>query len=288
MILLGRLTGRLGYSGWFLVADKKWISTGEAARLCSVAPDTVQKWIRSRRLAAQRTAGGHYRIDIQDIGPFATRVESRRWFAAPPRRCAPQPLRCWEYLSDTGEVKSECLGCVVYRVRAAWCFDVLGSNGGAGHSRTFCTVQGGCSECAYYKRVCGLATSVLVITADRALRAVLESEACDSVVVHFARDGYEASALIAAVRPAFAVVDSRGPDGLNETIIEHLMSDRRAPGLRVVVFGNSPSRAQGHSPRVFGITKTSLQLRDIVALIESVPVERKVVVVPRPDQPPNQ
>ena len=270
------------------MANKKWLSTGEAARLCSVAPDTVQKWIRSRRLAAQRTAGGHYRIDVQDIGPLATHTGSRRWFAAPPSRCAPQPLRCWEYLSDTGEVKSECLGCVVYRVRAAWCFDVLGSNGGAGHSRTFCTGQGGCSECAYYKRVCGLATSVLVITADRALRAALESEACDSVAVHFARDGYEASELVAAVRPAFAVVDSRAPDGPDETILEHLMNDTRVPGLRVVVLGNSPSCARKHSPRLFVIAKTSLQLRDIAALIESVPVERKIAGVPRPDQPPNQ
>jgi hypothetical protein len=108
------------------------------------------------------------------------------------------------------------------------------------------------------------------------------------VVVHFARDGYETSALIAAVRPAFAVVDSRGQDGPDETILEHLMNDRRAPGLRVVVFGNSPSRTQKHSPRVFVITKTSLQLRDIAALIESVPVQRKFAGVPSLDQPPNQ
>ena len=78
---------------WFLMADRKWLSTGEAAKLCSVTPDAVQKWIRSRRLAAQKTPGGHYRIALEDITPFATGAGLRRWFPAPPanarrNRCA--------------------------------------------------------------------------------------------------------------------------------------------------------------------------------------------------------
>ena len=39
------------------------LSTGEVARLCSVNPDTVLKWIKKGQLAATRTAGGHYRIE---------------------------------------------------------------------------------------------------------------------------------------------------------------------------------------------------------------------------------
>ncbi|MBK5294232.1 MAG: helix-turn-helix domain-containing protein [Acidobacteriia bacterium] len=42
-------------------------STGEVARLCSVNPDTVLKWIKKGRLAATRTAGGHYRIEKHDL-----------------------------------------------------------------------------------------------------------------------------------------------------------------------------------------------------------------------------
>ena len=34
---------------------KRFLTTGQAAELCSVTPDTVLKWIRSGRLAAART-----------------------------------------------------------------------------------------------------------------------------------------------------------------------------------------------------------------------------------------
>jgi excisionase family DNA binding protein len=43
------------------------LSTGNAARLLSVTPDTVLKWIKSGRLPAIRTAGGPYRIARRDI-----------------------------------------------------------------------------------------------------------------------------------------------------------------------------------------------------------------------------
>ena len=43
------------------------LSTGAAARLCSVNPDTVLKWIKKGRLPATRTVGGHYRIEEQDL-----------------------------------------------------------------------------------------------------------------------------------------------------------------------------------------------------------------------------
>ena len=45
------------------------LTTGKAARFCSVKPDTVLKWIKKGRLPAARTAGGHYRIEEQDLLP---------------------------------------------------------------------------------------------------------------------------------------------------------------------------------------------------------------------------
>ena len=273
---------------WFLMADRKWLSTGEAAKLCSVTPDAVQKWIRSRRLAAQKTPGGHYRIALEDITPFATGAGLRRWFPAPPRQCTPQPLRCWEYLSNTEEVRDECKACAVYRVRSAWCFEVLGADCGADRARAFCASQGGCSECAYYKRVLGLQTSVLLITTDPALRASLESETHDSLAVHFARDGYEASSLVVTARPSFVVVDSRAHDMPVACLLDHLLNDSRAPWLRVILYGEVVPRLQYHASRVFAIVKAPLHLCDIAALIASVPVEHRQVAPDNRTDPENQ
>ena len=43
------------------------LSTGKVAKLRSVTPDTVLKWIKGGQLPAIRTAGGHYRIARRDL-----------------------------------------------------------------------------------------------------------------------------------------------------------------------------------------------------------------------------
>ena len=43
------------------------LTTGKAARMCSVKPDTVLKWIKKGVLPATRTMGGHYRVEEQDL-----------------------------------------------------------------------------------------------------------------------------------------------------------------------------------------------------------------------------
>ena len=49
--------------------DPYLLTTGQAAKLCEVAPDTILKWIRKGRLRGTRTAGGHYRINPRDLQP---------------------------------------------------------------------------------------------------------------------------------------------------------------------------------------------------------------------------
>ena len=46
------------------------LTTGEAAGLCSVKPDTVLKWIKKGQLRAAKTAGGHHRIEYRDLRYF--------------------------------------------------------------------------------------------------------------------------------------------------------------------------------------------------------------------------
>ena len=209
------------------------LTTGQAARFCSVTADTILKWIKKGRLHGVRTAGGHYRIrpgDLERLIPTPPSV------ASPPPRSAQhgsKTLRCWEYLSDRGAVRDDCRQCVVYRVRAARCFLMAGMEEEVGHVRSFC--RGSCDDCGYYRRVHGLAANVLVITSDDNLIDQLSGEEDQDVRLRFARNAYEASAMIHDFRPAFAVIDMEHDSAADTELLDCLASDPRMPGLRVVL-----------------------------------------------------
>ena len=80
--------------------NSRMLTTGQAARLCSVTPDTVLKWIRSGSLSARRTAGGHHRIDERDLERFL--VPSDALEVIPPEEASAEApanglMRyCWE------------------------------------------------------------------------------------------------------------------------------------------------------------------------------------------------
>ena len=46
---------------------KDYLTTFEAAKILSVTPDAVLKWIKSGILEARRTPGGHHRIARKNI-----------------------------------------------------------------------------------------------------------------------------------------------------------------------------------------------------------------------------
>jgi excisionase family DNA binding protein len=124
-----------------------YISTGKAARIFSVTPDTVLKWIKKGRLAAARTAGGHYRISRQSIDGLLAEGASPAEEAHP--EDSGEAMPCWEFHAENGAVKKECLSCIVFEVRGTRCYKVgkaLKNNGGGA---TCCPTD--CEECSYYK-----------------------------------------------------------------------------------------------------------------------------------------
>ncbi|MFC1588406.1 helix-turn-helix domain-containing protein [Planctomycetota bacterium] len=100
------------------------LTTGQAAKLCSVMPDTIRKWIKRGHLKAAQTIGGHHRIEMRDLKPHINVGNDKDAGASLSNQQHPQPMRCWEYLSDRGEIRKECKKCVVYHIRATQCFAV--------------------------------------------------------------------------------------------------------------------------------------------------------------------
>lgn len=250
------------------------LTTGQAAKLCSVTPDTILKWIKKGRLRGVRTAGGHYRIHRKDLQPLITSTGRLERASRQLPECYSEQLRCWEYLSDSGTIRDDCRQCIVYRVRAARCFLMVGSES-SGHARQFC--QSSCEDCVYYRRMKGLAANVLVITSDEELAERLTREENESINLRFARNAYEASAMMHDFRPALAVVDQEQVTVGTSDLIRSLLTDSRVPGLRIIVV--VPPGMKGLKYRrptsegVVGVLEKPFGSRRITAVIDSVPVD---------------
>jgi excisionase family DNA binding protein len=245
------------------------LTTGQAAKLCSVTPDTVLKWIKKGRISARRTAGGHYRIERRVIEPL---MVSPHPAACPSWELAesdPEGLHCWEYLSDRGTVRDECRQCVVYRVRAARCFLMAGLEVDVGHAREFC--QASCDECVYYRWVNGLLTNVLIITPDGDVADRLAAEDSSNLTLRFAQNGYEASAIVQTFQAAFVVVDQDALQGAGTALLSSLCQDVRLPGVKVIL-GVAPGEADGRrddalTGGVWSVIEKPFSLRRIAAAI---------------------
>jgi len=55
--------------------DRRFFTTSEVARYCAVTNDGVLKWIKSGKIRAFATPGGHYRISAEDFREFLQRFD---------------------------------------------------------------------------------------------------------------------------------------------------------------------------------------------------------------------
>jgi excisionase family DNA binding protein len=213
------------------------LSTGEVARLCGVTPDAVLKWIKKGKLPATRTPGGHYRVSREacvalglcdsngddPVGANGDRANMER-----------AAQRCWEYFGGPGAPPESCLNCLVYKARAQYCYRLAELGRKAGHGHDFCKTD--CIDCPFYRACHGMATTVLVITRDKALTRRLEKQVdAGKVSLRFARSGYESSTLIGTFRPAVVVMDSALPEVREGSLLDSIVNDDRIPGVKVFV-----------------------------------------------------
>jgi excisionase family DNA binding protein len=215
------------------IPDEQWLTTGEAANLCSVARDTVLKWINAKKLPSKQTPGGHHRVPRSALLPL---INKR------PQATTPEPKTksiqfCWEYHSEDGKIKGDCLSCVVYRSKTHRCYELAELPVEAGHARTHCLTS--CEECEYYALVAGQPVNVLVVSEDKAFQTGMagQLEAARGEI-RFAADEYGCAALIADYRPDFVIVDCAIGPRRCRSLATRLLEDPRIPLVRVILVGD--------------------------------------------------
>jgi excisionase family DNA binding protein len=124
------------------------LSTGQAARFCYVTPESILNWIHSGRLRAQRTAGGQYRILVDDLRRFM--VENGMDTTSLHEDQDARPY-CWEFHGEAaakyGNPRLEvCEGCLVKRSGTLNCWELHGLLPVTGRRIE------SCDECDYHHR----------------------------------------------------------------------------------------------------------------------------------------
>jgi excisionase family DNA binding protein len=248
--------------------QREFLTSGQAAKLCSVTRDTILKWIKQGKFPARRTAGGHYRIRRRDIQHLMVargnpsvneegRLEGRSF------------QYCWEYNSGSQESLHKCKECVVYRARAFRCYEVIKLGGDIGHAMQFCSKT--CDECDYYNQVHLQATNVLVISDNQVLKKTLPEKADeDPINLEITDCAYSCSALVETFRPDYAVVDCSLEGKQSRDIVKYLNDDPRLPYVRVILAARGDELPEGDDGEVLARIRTPFTLDDITDCIDKI------------------
>ena len=127
--------------------DKGYLTTFQAAELMSVTPDAVLKWIKSGKLNAYRTPGGHYRIARKDVEFLL--IKNERTSNSQSINNQKLTPYCWEFNGLKNCDADNCEECLVYRARALNCYEMSEFPEEFGILKHFC--KSSCDDCEYYK-----------------------------------------------------------------------------------------------------------------------------------------
>jgi excisionase family DNA binding protein len=242
-------------------------STGKVAQRLSVTPDTVLKWIKSGRLPAIRTAGGHYRVaecDLDgllsdDLGPDTSPITNGFVY-------------CWEYYAVGDEPNDDCLGCLVYRARARRCYEMSGLAREVGYSGAYC--ESTCENCTYYQEVIRRPRRVLIVTESLELqRRLVRATTNSNLALEFVSSEYECSAACDTFRPEYVVIDATIPKQVRASLCSHLAVDPRIPGVQIIlaVHDDEAASTAGESSRALPRTFHLAELEDHIIGLEVTP-----------------
>lgn len=244
---------------------KDYHTTSEAARLLSVSPDTVLKWVKAGKIDSYRTPGGHARIPKEAVDALLPKAE-------------PSPVEsersadrgsfkyCWDFHSEEGEVKTQCRECVAYRSRAHRCYEMINIPEQFGHLKLHCGND--CDACEYFQLMRGQSTNALIVTRSRHLLEALKTKAEESwLTIRFATSEYACASMIDKFRPDFVVIDCAFGMSRTRDICQHLLHDDRIPFARIILSSKRANAREYCNNEAFGwITKpfTMYQLESLI------------------------
>jgi excisionase family DNA binding protein len=178
------------------------LSTGNAASLCSVTPDTILKWINSGKIPAIKTAGGHYRVKKSDLKPFVAEPSKGAWSMVD---AVMNPLYCWEFHGKNGTMAHQCASCITFQSRSERCYVIVGRNQHLGKSNKFCKIS--CYDCDYYSFIHRPRINILVLTDDNTFINQFRFDGKSNFAYHIACCPHETASMLHKYPPNLILVD---------------------------------------------------------------------------------
>lgn len=210
-----------------------YVSTGKAAKLLSVTPDTILRWVKSGKLPARKTAGGHNRIPLDSVLALIELYKdlpAEEKIASLERPFVP----CWEFNAAAGRIKENCRSCLVFKARGDRCYEVGVILKRNGQGATCCPTD--CEECAYYKHQKQRPINVLIFTDNEALKDSLRKESrLSKLRLQFTSCEYDCSLIVDSFRPEYVVVDCAMELVKCEELCIHLANDTRIPWVKIML-----------------------------------------------------
>jgi len=252
---------------------KDYLTTTQAAKLLSVSPDTVLKWVKAGKVKSYRTLGGHFRIPLAELGALPQTSVKAATAEKPSHPVAHQ--YCWEFHAGDGEITPECRECVTFRSRARRCYELKDLPEGMGCLNVMCDTD--CSQCGYYQLVSGQGINVLILSeGKRMLTNSDQLDDSDDLQIRFATNEYEASTMIEEFRPDYVVVDCAIGKLRTASVCNSLFGDKRIPVARIVLSSRTKNIKDYCDRDVFGWIKKPFEVMQLLKCIRGVPETESV------------
>lgn len=247
------------------IPDKEYFTTGETASHCGVTPNAVFKWVQEGRILADRTPGGHYRISRESLMDFLKSRHIKKPGIGPKKLFQ----YCWEFHARFGKIQENCRKCVVYRSRAARCYELIEYAQEIGHFKLFCVNS--CDDCDYYDMVHAEKISLLIISSREEIRSIIQSRSREfGWSIRFTDNEYHCSRIIESYRPDYIIFDCDNKLPCKIEFVKNLGADLRIPMSRLIIIGNPEKCGRECTELVSGFMQSPFDVEKMLKLINGL------------------